>query len=378
MLPPWLVDLLVSFLGDFPFLPTQYRASVASPFENAVGVIAQPGPNRLVDYATTLLTNPIEFAANLWGHTALYVRLDGRIVAVFGYDPDRLLMFTSYFTIARDVVAGRRATPAFLYSEPNLFASPDALIAEFRLTFEQALVLRNSLPDAGPASPQRHPHFYLYLTRSGRRLQEDMVQFWGNCLEYIRESLLGQSLRLLEARAGRAPRLISSSQGTMSGLISRGELQLEQVTAGGGRVVLQSAFPKPSRLVTISTRLLNLLRLMLALRAVALLSQRGGGLITSLLGPAWRLLPPVPSAVAGLLGRRYLPRLVSYAGEVITWRPPSSSAYLALAWLVAGYILETKPTMSPLTRRILAWTFVIGKWGAPLIAARDAYRWLKQ
>jgi hypothetical protein len=72
---------LLEFLqGLFPELsmwdPTITLPAARTGNQNAIGIIIQPGPHSPTEYLRLIMTN-IEEVANLWGHTALYLRRTG-------------------------------------------------------------------------------------------------------------------------------------------------------------------------------------------------------------------------------------------------------------------------------------------------------------
>lgn len=127
--------------------------------DNAIGLVAIPRvsmrPGRVVlpDVAAPL---------DAWGHTAVVVRQNGRIVAVRGFNPDaafpgglvRLLRESSA------VEAGRSSLPAVISADDYLFTHPRATSIEWRVDADMADRALAELSPTGPAGQLGHAGDY--------------------------------------------------------------------------------------------------------------------------------------------------------------------------------------------------------------------------
>lgn len=172
---------------------------------DAIGIVIQPGPHYIEEYIQLFMTNPEE-VANLWGHTALYVRQGGQIVRVIGFDPHRIMM-------VRDVLpgllggwggrvsGGRRGTTGVYYDEERMFRSPDFIAVEFPLGVGQLYHIQEILgvlPQTGTTSALTHQGFLQeYVTKDGMsytgpgQFNPDVM---GNCLNSIMQILARSNL----------------------------------------------------------------------------------------------------------------------------------------------------------------------------------------
>ncbi|HKE18568.1 MAG TPA: hypothetical protein VKB80_27005 [Kofleriaceae bacterium] len=170
---------------------------------DAIGIVIQPGPHQIVEYIQLFMTNP-EQVANLWGHTALYLRRGGQIVRVIGFDPHRIMM-------VRDVVprllggwggtvsGGRRGTTGVYYDEERMFRSPDLIAVEFPLGVGQLYHIEevlDVLPPTGTAGPLTHQGFLQeYVTKDGLSFPGHFnPDVMGNCLNSIMQILARSNL----------------------------------------------------------------------------------------------------------------------------------------------------------------------------------------
>lgn len=264
---------LLAFLqGLFPEIfmwdPTETLPSTRTHNQHAIGIIIQPGPHSPTEYLRLFVTNP-EQVANLWGHTALYLRRNGRIVRAFGFDPDRIAMVRD--VVPRwlggwggAVVSGWRPTTGVYYEERRMFRSPDMIVAEFPIAGHQLYHLEevlDALPAIGTASAVTHPqHLQLYITRDGANYAHFDPRVMGNCLASIIQILTRANLVLApqppnngapdyRSRSGRligAPdHDVSTSQAQMTALTLQGRavpnLGIHDLDTGG---VLQANFQR--------------------------------------------------------------------------------------------------------------------------------------
>jgi hypothetical protein len=153
--------------------------------ENAVGLIIQPRAKTWSDVTMRLLTN-CSTVMNAWGHTALYVRIDGKIVRVIGFDP---------FKISRDVIisgslvtTGRKKTHGHYNDDSGLFHNNTARTVEYAIDRDEALQVLAMMPNHGPAV--RYPQSMQYYVGSAgdflskKASQGDTEAVVGNCINY--------------------------------------------------------------------------------------------------------------------------------------------------------------------------------------------------
>lgn len=102
--------------------------------------------------------HPILQSRLSWGHTAMYVRQGGQIVALRSYGPSSLLetLFTNRSS-GGGVIAGRTGVPASIYSESFLpgrgipmFTHTGARTIEFPISSQTAQGILEGMPDVGP------------------------------------------------------------------------------------------------------------------------------------------------------------------------------------------------------------------------------------
>jgi len=130
---------------------------------DAIGLVAIPRTNLAVSpfdprFNLPDLASPLDF----WGHTAVYVRQGGRIVAVRGFNPEMgtpssmLRMLLS----GRQVKAGTGQLPAVLSEDAYLFTSTAARSLEYPVSAEQAAAFLADLPATGPGGRPGVPASY--------------------------------------------------------------------------------------------------------------------------------------------------------------------------------------------------------------------------
>lgn len=165
------------------------KAFLKSPYKFSVGLIIQPGVRTDLSGLFQLVTNPVQLA-NYWGHTAVFVRENHKVVKTIGYDPDRLRMFTNP-PVGLGVGKGTRGTPGVFYDEDQMFNSPDALVIEFEVPHKVTRKLLGAFPPIGCADETPKQVLKSYVTRGGQRLQGtfDRRQM-GNCLDFQDDMLM--------------------------------------------------------------------------------------------------------------------------------------------------------------------------------------------
>ena len=123
---------------------------------DAIGIIAIPRVNVGVSPLSPQF-NLFDPAAPLdfWGHTAVYVRQGGRIVAVRGFNPatGSPSALAELLVNASRVEAGQGALPAVLSSDAYLFTSNAARSLEYPVTGEQLARFLAQLPEVGTGWP---------------------------------------------------------------------------------------------------------------------------------------------------------------------------------------------------------------------------------
>ncbi len=171
---------------------------------NSVGIIIQPGPQTAMQYLALFMTNPEEIA-NLWGHSALYVRRNGQVVYAVGFDPHRLGMAQDM--ISNRVSSGRHPTQGYYYDERVMFRSPDALIVEFPVDdyHVEELLSVQTRPRLGRATAHTHQGYLTnYLTRDGQQLAPRYGRLnpnlMGNCINFITQALARSNLVVSASR----------------------------------------------------------------------------------------------------------------------------------------------------------------------------------
>jgi hypothetical protein len=130
---------------------------------DAIGLVAIPRTNVTVSPLNPRFNLP-DLAAPLdsWGHTAVYVRQGGRIVAVRGFNPEMgtpsswLRMLLS----GRQVKAGTAQLPAVLSEDAYLFTSTAARSLEYPVSADQAAAFLADLPATGPGGRPGVPGSY--------------------------------------------------------------------------------------------------------------------------------------------------------------------------------------------------------------------------
>ncbi len=121
-----LIKFLSAIMGGFPNETSDF----------SIGIVVQPGQRGMFNQGLALTVAPITIA-NLWGHTAIYVRIKGRIVRAIGFDPHRIRMFD--LSIGNKVSSGEISTTGYFYDEMSMFSSPNVMSVEFNVSAKEAI-----------------------------------------------------------------------------------------------------------------------------------------------------------------------------------------------------------------------------------------------
>lgn len=159
-------------------------------FKFSIGVIIQPKPRGIVETTSQLVTNPVQIA-NLWGHTAVYVRMDGKVADAVGFDPNRLAMFNvADMRTMRAVEAGTQPTTGYNYDEDSMFLSPDSVCIEFKLNKNDARKMLQRIRKQ--LDPTTQNLLQQYITRGGAFYNDYNPAIMGNCIHFLK--VLSQNL----------------------------------------------------------------------------------------------------------------------------------------------------------------------------------------
>lgn len=190
-------DLLkIIFAGNY--LGKSYKAFVDSKYKYSIGLIIQPGPQGAMSQCLQLFSNPVQLA-NWWGHTAIYVRYDGKIVNTMGYDPHRLRMFNVTNGIATIVSSGKGGTQGYNYDEDTMFRSPDMICIEFKVDKNLAYKFLKKLNKVKPGKAEDNDPLTTYVTRGGgyySKQEEFNPKQMGNCIDFVNTILKRSSLKI--------------------------------------------------------------------------------------------------------------------------------------------------------------------------------------
>jgi hypothetical protein len=120
---------------------------------NAIGIVAMP--------RTPSLQSPVPESTSLWGHTAVYVRINGEIVMVRGFNPQMgaaglWRLVTNYFGI----LSGRVGVPSEVTSDAWLFTKTNAQALEVPVSLETAQEMVRQTPVEGPGGRPGVPPEY--------------------------------------------------------------------------------------------------------------------------------------------------------------------------------------------------------------------------
>lgn len=154
---------------------------------HAIGLVIQPRARGTVDNLVRALTNS-STVLNAWGHTALYVRVDGKIQRVIGFDPFKIS--TDVILRGKDVTEGRRPTPGHYNDDSGLFQNNSARSIEYPVDRELAIHILESMPHHGPAN--KYPQLMKnYIGSPGKYLKgsEELQFVTGNCISYAMNAI---------------------------------------------------------------------------------------------------------------------------------------------------------------------------------------------
>jgi len=156
---------------------------LASKHKHAVGLIIFPGNRSTVGKLTARFFD-FNSTFNEWGHTAVYVRVAGKVTICLGFDPHRGKMVVYSITgKTKDIERGLISTPGQLYAEDSLISFPDAFAVEFPLALEDATRLSTSLLHYKVGE---HGKYDTSLVGSSGPFEVDNL---GNCIIFIRAVL---------------------------------------------------------------------------------------------------------------------------------------------------------------------------------------------
>ena len=130
---------------------------------DAIGLVAIPRTNMRVSRLDPRFNLPDPAAPlDALGHTAVYVRQGGRIVAVRGFNPEMGTpsSFLRMVLSGREVEAGTAQVPAVLSEDAYLFTSNAARSMEYPVSAEQAAAFLAGLPATGPGGRPGVPTSY--------------------------------------------------------------------------------------------------------------------------------------------------------------------------------------------------------------------------
>jgi hypothetical protein len=186
--------------------------------ENALGLVAIPqirntlGPtgNVAIDLARPLDT---------WGHTAMYLRQDGKIVWVRGFGPEMTLDFAKQ---AGAVGSGKASVPGVVESDVSMFKSTMARTVEYPIDAQTAKAIAGQHPvgkggtGGSPANYTAKPN--VFAEGHGGPAQMCMNQ---NCVMYAVEQVEGH-LKGPVGPAGQGSIVDAPSTGTPPGVGPKG------------------------------------------------------------------------------------------------------------------------------------------------------------
>ena len=176
------------------------QLGLQSPNDFAIGIVVQPGPYTTVEKALALITHPASIA-NWWGHTALYVRENGRITRAIGFDPYRLKMALPG-NLA--VASGTLVTQGYYFDEDKMFNSPDVMCVEFRASPRLIRKLLKKVPSPGEGTRKQLQK--LYATHDGVKLPGAGIAYdptdMGNCINFINTVFKKTGIRMVNLSTG--------------------------------------------------------------------------------------------------------------------------------------------------------------------------------
>lgn len=236
--------------------------------ENAIGLVAIPRVNLNPFGGRFVMPDPAA-PLDTWGHTAVVVRQNGRIVAVRGFNPDAAFPggLVRLLRQSGAVEAGRGSLPAVVSADQYLFTHPRAMSVEWAVDADMAQKAFTELSPTGPAGQLGHPTDY-----TARPAQFQGACTTSNCGLWATEQVEGR-LGGPVGRAGQGPITAvgeggatvprTASQGRLMGMLTeaeRAQAAGHPSTLGpmphaqGGPVV--SAMPTKYRLLKVGGRVM--------------------------------------------------------------------------------------------------------------------------
>ncbi len=209
------------------------QLGLQSPNDFAIGIVVQPGPYTPYEKALALLTHPASIA-NWWGHTALYVRENGRITRAIGFDPHRLKMALPQ-NLA--VASGTLVTQGYYFDEDKMFNSPDVMCVEFPASATLIRKLLRKVPSPGEGTTKQLQK--LYATHDGVKLPGVGVAYdptdMGNCINFINAVFKRTGIRMVNLSTGIAFdsaqwRLTQAIRNKQVGFRCGGDIQIDNPT----------------------------------------------------------------------------------------------------------------------------------------------------
>lgn len=200
--------------------------------ENAIGIVAFPryAPGRFLAGMSSLVPeHPV-----LWGHTAVYVRQGGRIVAVRSYAPASLLQAAR----VPGVVSGMAEVPAGIYSEAgafDIFNVSNARSVEWAAAPDEVAAMLEALPEGRMYGMGRAmPSGAQYTAVPGASQACTGTSCIGWAFEQAGPRTQGLPQDYSQGRLIRAMTAMEGGEGVAVGGLSRGM----QVLKWGGRAML--------------------------------------------------------------------------------------------------------------------------------------------
>ncbi|MFI0445526.1 DUF4157 domain-containing protein [Actinomadura sp. 6N118] len=241
--------------------------------QTSVGIVAIPRTN-----VTAPVTSPqfnfFDPAAPLdyWGHTALYVRQAGKIVAVRGFNPVTGT-WAGIVDLVRNfkaVESGAKGAPGVLSSDAYLFTSTAARTLEYPITPEQATRLLGTIPEVGPGGRPGVPLEYTAVPSNYAAGRPGLAQPFcvgSNCglwaIGQIEEGLGGPVGRPGQGSVTSIGGEGSASQGEVIKLINEASKVREaggpsplETPAGAAGPAVATQFPRLLRVLKIGGRVL--------------------------------------------------------------------------------------------------------------------------
>lgn len=186
-MPGWqdaLKQIFGALQGMFPDLLLGSMDSIlASSHRCAIGLVVVPGNRTLAKKWSRRLFD-INSTLNEWGHTAVYVRVEGKITCCLGYDPHRGWMVISAFAgTTKDIESGKIPTSGQIYMEGSLISFSDTFAVEFPLDARSAKALSKRLKVYKAGA--RGQYLTTYVRSKGPFTSDQK----GNCITFIRAVL---------------------------------------------------------------------------------------------------------------------------------------------------------------------------------------------